>query len=337
MSIDIHPPPGRTRAANFTGFASLVRSFGGDPARILEANAVDPVVMADPDYHVDNRAMAATLEYCSERLNAPLFGLLLADAQDADVWGMLTALARSAPDIETAIRNFTDYVSIVHSGDTGLSFVKGSRVAELRWSPRIDVGRNEQANYQAVLLIAKMLGVMGLSPAQLSYIAISSTLPGRYRDELAGKLRAETRLGADINAIGFSTELLGRKIGTANRALFELISSHLREARTQRQRGIVHDVRHFVRAAIWQGGCSLSRCAASLGLAARTLQFQLAREETSFSELVQQERTAAAKKYLMRGDASLSEVALSLGYAEQTSFGRAFKKRTGSTPKRYRA
>ena len=328
------PPIGQTRAANFLGFSTLVRSLGGDPRKVLEAHDISPVAMEDPDLYVDSAAMAAAFEYCSRRFDAPLFGLQLADAQDIDVFGMLAGLCRCAPDVETAIRSFTDHVSTVHSGEAGPSFVIGRRVAELRWSPRIDLGRNDQANYQAVLLIAKLLGVMGVAP---SYINISSSLPARHRDELAGKLRAETRLGADINCIGFPSELLRQPIGTANRSLFELISSYLRDARKLRQRGIVAQVRDFVRAAMWQGGCSLQHCARSLGMPARTLQFQLAKEAASFSQLVQQERTEAAKKWLLRGDATLSEVALSLGYAEQASFGRAFKKRTGTTPRRFRS
>ena len=46
---------------------------------------------------------------------------------------------------------------------------------------------------------------------------------------------------------------------------------------------------------------------------------------------------ALAKEYLERQELSLDEVAFSLGYAEQSSFGRAFKRWTGMTPQNYRA
>jgi AraC-like DNA-binding protein len=44
-----------------------------------------------------------------------------------------------------------------------------------------------------------------------------------------------------------------------------------------------------------------------------------------------------AKLYLQEGEITLDEVALRLGYSEQTSFGRAFKRWTGETPQRFRA
>ena len=44
-----------------------------------------------------------------------------------------------------------------------------------------------------------------------------------------------------------------------------------------------------------------------------------------------------AKLYLHDDEVTLDDVALRLGYSEQTSFGRAFKRWTGVTPQRFRA
>ena len=56
-----------------------------------------------------------------------------------------------------------------------------------------------------------------------------------------------------------------------------------------------------------------------------------------FSDILEDQRVELARSYLERQELSLDDVAALLGYSEQSSFGRAFKRWTGSTPQRYRA
>jgi len=50
-----------------------------------------------------------------------------------------------------------------------------------------------------------------------------------------------------------------------------------------------------------------------------------------------QERIHEAQKKLAVGGTSISELALSLGFSDQSHFSRAFRKMTGMTPKRYQS
>jgi len=69
----------------------------------------------------------------------------------------------------------------------------------------------------------------------------------------------------------------------------------------------------------------------------RTLQARLAGDGARFSELVETQRETLARQHLKQSTLSLDEIAERLGYGEQTSFGRAFKRWTGQTPQQYRA
>jgi len=71
-------------------------------------------------------------------------------------------------------------------------------------------------------------------------------------------------------------------------------------------------------------------------LSPRTLQARLEAEGTSFSALIEEVRILLAKLYLQRPESSLDEIAEWLGYSEQTSFGRAFRRWTGTSPQKYR-
>ena len=71
-------------------------------------------------------------------------------------------------------------------------------------------------------------------------------------------------------------------------------------------------------------------------MSVRTLQAQLSDAGIHFSDILEKQRIDAAKACLEQGQIPLDDVAAMLGYAEQSSFGRAFKRWTGLTPKNYR-
>ena len=72
-------------------------------------------------------------------------------------------------------------------------------------------------------------------------------------------------------------------------------------------------------------------------MSVRTLQARLAAENARFSELVESQREKLARGHLAQRQLTLDEIADRLGYGEQTSFGRAFKRWTGMTPHQDRA
>lgn len=73
-----------------------------------------------------------------------------------------------------------------------------------------------------------------------------------------------------------------------------------------------------------------------LGLSERTLQRRLEASDRAFNELVDRTRQSLAKGFLRNPNLSLVQIALNLGYSEQTAFTRAFKRWTKSTPHVYR-
>ena len=66
----------------------------------------------------------------------------------------------------------------------------------------------------------------------------------------------------------------------------------------------------------------------------RTLQRQLKAYQLNFQDILDQYRLEQSKLYLQQGK-SLSEIAERLNYADQSAFGRAFKRWTGVTPKQF--
>jgi AraC-like DNA-binding protein len=334
--LDAMPARGQIRAGNFQGFPEFVRRCGADPRSILERYGMDPASIADPDSYIDCKGYVEVFEYCGSLLEDPLFGLRLARLQEPDVLGCVSTLCRAAPNLREAIQCFIDYIGVLHAPGTTVQLVEGDEVAEFRYDAlRTDIGFHDQSNYHAMLLTMKLLRQIGGRDFRPTYATL--TVDARARDvaDIEDALGCRYRRST-TNAIAFPTRALDRPVANSNRLLFRLLSGYLDRVKAAARTGISQRVEDYVLGSLQSGNCSIERCAKKLGISERSLQLHMNDSGIRFSDVVQQQRARLSKSYLKLEDLSLDEVASLLGYSEQSSFGRAFRRWTGSTPQRYR-
>lgn len=334
--LDSIPAEGQMRIANLSGFSGLVQRQGADPRALLERHNIDPAAVRDPDNYIECKSIASLLEYCSSSLNDPLFGMQLAQIQEPDVYGCVTALCRAAPTVRESLHCFIDYLPLTHSPAPALELVEGTRTSELRWHVTTDLGYNQQANYQAAALNLKLLQAVGGRGFQPSYVSLSVSARQKDLHQIERLLGCRFHSDADSNAIAFPTQLLHQAVPSANRLLYKLLSGYLGKVKEESRGSIAERVEDYVRGALHSGHCSIERCAQKMDVSVRTLQASLSKEGLRFSDILEQQRVEQAKVYLQEGHLSLDDIAAYLGYAEQSSFGRAFKRWTGVTPRQYR-
>jgi AraC-like DNA-binding protein len=87
---------------------------------------------------------------------------------------------------------------------------------------------------------------------------------------------------------------------------------------------------------IREGQTSLAALAKSHHTSPRSLQRRLAEHNTTFQRLLDQTRQHLAEGHLKEGKLDLAEIALLLGYSEQSAFTRAFRTWTGLAPAQWR-
>ncbi len=95
-------------------------------------------------------------------------------------------------------------------------------------------------------------------------------------------------------------------------------------------------LRHISLKLLPDGQLSLARIAAEMDVTPRTFQRRLADHHLKYQDLLDGLREQLAKRYLSRGELSLTQLAQLLGFSEQSAFQRAFKQWTGMTPGHYR-
>jgi AraC-like DNA-binding protein len=81
---------------------------------------------------------------------------------------------------------------------------------------------------------------------------------------------------------------------------------------------------------------SLESVARALGMSGRSLQRHLQELGYSYNTLADEVRAATAHMYLEQPDIAIAEIAYLLGFADPSTFHRAFKRWTGHTPARAR-
>lgn len=135
----------------------------------------------------------------------------------------------------------------------------------------------------------------------------------------------------------FSREDLAAPLPTANpqiaAASERLAVEYL--ARLDRE-DVAMQVKRRLFEALPSGTPSQAEVARALAMSPRTLNRRLAAADTSYAQLLEQTRRELAASYLRRTEYSVSEIAYLLGFAEVSSFNRAFRRWTGAPPSEFR-
>ena len=190
------------------------------------------------------------LEHCSTVFNDPLFGLRLAQLQNPDVFGCVTAVCRAASNFRDAIKGFIEYIPVIHSPVPVLELVEGQETAELRWSVGADLGSNDQANFQAALLDVSLLRLLGGRTFHASYVNLAVDAREKDIAEIERMLGCRFHNRATTNAIAFPTAMLDQPVSSANRLLFTLLGGYLDRVKAVSRRTIVERVQDYVRGSL---------------------------------------------------------------------------------------
>lgn len=332
------PPHGTMKACGFVeGVGNLVGRHGGRLEPVIERHGIDPLAAHDPDYAIRCTSAAAILDDCSRAFDDPLFGLRLGESLQPEVYGALTSYARVAPDMRQAIRVLLEFMPVIYCPGADVEFVAGRETAEFRWRSNADFACDEQANYLGQSQVLRFLQGLAGPGFRPSAVAVTSQPSRRDIEVMERFFGCKVRGGAAANLIAFPAALLDARNTAANPILFGLLGSYFDQVRRSAEGSFIDEVRAFARATLASGHCTIERCAVKLEASARTIQRRLIEQGMRFSEIVEEERIEAAKRALGATGHSLADIALGLGYSDQSSFGRAFKRWTGATPQAFRA
>lgn len=143
--------------------------------------------------------------------------------------------------------------------------------------------------------------------------------------------------GSDANRLIFAPEDMQAELPAANAELArnndEVVVGLL--ARLDRE-DVIARIRALFIELLPSGECSKATAAARLNISERSLQTRLAIRGTTYRTLLNETRHKLAEQYMRQGLHSVSEVTYLLGFADVSSFSRAFRSWTGVSPSEFR-
>ena len=93
---------------------------------------------------------------------------------------------------------------------------------------------------------------------------------------------------------------------------------------------------HHIADRLEEGPPQAGDVARRMGMSERTLYRRLSDEGVTYRDVLHEAQIGLARRLLADGACSIAEIACRTGFAEQSTFTRAFKRRVGHTPARYR-
>jgi AraC-like DNA-binding protein len=159
--------------------------------------------------------------------------------------------------------------------------------------------------------------------------------PSTEKKRLANWFNCPIETDAQYNQIIFPSSYLALPFKTDN-AQINLVLKQVSEQQLSRfksQQLLTEKINHLLMAKNDLDDCSLIRTASALNMTARTMQRHLKQEQTSVATLLESERKRRVLQYI--GKYPLGSIAIKLGFNDQSSFNRAFKRWYGHSPRYY--
>ncbi len=248
-------------------------------------------------------------------------------------FGAIDYLAGSSPTVSAAFHALAAHFRQVAQG-VKLELAEGGPGGEVRLlnvSPDVDAALSDE--FTLAVFVGRFRPRTGAVPFRVDEVRLTRPPPARPSRH-AALLGAPVTFGCKISALRVPAPVWRAALPSADAALL----ATLRELAEHAGLGAPGDddlavqVRSRLRLLLPEGRASAAGVAEALGLSERTLHRRLQGAGASFRTILEEFREAEAERLLSAGRLPLGEVALRLGFSDQTAWNRAFRRWKGMSP-----
>lgn len=319
--------------------ADVVQRWNITPEQLLEGSGVLPAQLFEPFWYLDFNIFNDLLNRAVQLTAEPALGVYLGLQMTVSCHGTVGLAAMVAQNLGEALAVMEQFIGLRCPAIKPCLEIEGE-IAHLYLNepmPDFKMGM--------VGMTFLMVGFSQMSNAltgqQLSgWIELSFVQPG-YFEQIKGILPNNILFEQPYNRLVFPRQYLELPLMMADPLAARLAREQCKRDlnRLAEKRGEKNQLSSLVKELLFdevQGFFKMKEVAEKLHLSERTLQRQLAQENTTFQALTDAVREREAKKLLKQREHSMADVAEKLGYSDVTHFSRAFKRWTGQTPKQFR-
>lgn len=317
-----------------TTWRTLLRDLGVEAADALRRAGLPDDLLERPGGRVPPADYYRLWQAIEAELPGQELAIRLCEVVRSESFSPLLFAVLCSPDFLTAARRIKAYKALVAPMCFEVTDEGDQVTIALTW---LDQSSPPPASLVLMeLLMCVTLARMGtrepIRPARVT----TRTLPesvSAYEDFLGGPLR---RARSDRIVLSGGDARL--PFLTSNDGLWSTFEPGLRQRLTalEAPASTAARVRAVLLEGIPSGLVTVEAVARRLAVSARTLQRDVSADGTSFQQLLHETRESLARHYLEHTALPVGQVAFLLGFTEVSSFHRAFRGWTGSTPQALR-
>jgi AraC-like DNA-binding protein len=265
----------------------------------------------------------------------PHIGLEVGTYIQASHCGVLGYLSLSCEYIAEALQRFERFQRLLYEGNEGGAIIEGDRVI---FSWPFDYGYSTRESDETLIsglatYIQMLAGDVSVKPLAVGFVHEKPISQAPFKQHLG----CEVVFSCKNTYISFPVSMLTLKVEKADPVLRALLDQQANTLLDVLPSGDLFEqqlYKHLL-VAMQDGQATIDVVAKAMNMSARTLHRRLTDRRLEFKVLLQKTRYQLANQYLKESRLTLSEIALLLGYSEQSAFSRAFKQWTGEAPLRF--
>lgn len=309
-----------------------LREAGCDAEALFREAGLDPERLDDPQARYPIARSTKLWRLAVQATGNEAFGLAAARRAELTSFHALGFAVMASPTLGDAFARCARYLAVV-SDAAQLVVEPGENETALVIEPRDGDARPAPEGVDAMAAVFTQMcrGRVGrqFAPAR---VTLCRPAPARV-DAWTQVFRCPVDFAAPRNCLLIPAAVLAAPLDSGSPALAaanEAIAAQLLAARQQDD--LIGRLRQWLCERLPQGDPGESAAAAALHMSSRSLQRRLAEQGTGYAVLLRETREQLARQYLAQGRHSVSEVAYLLGFADVSTFSRAFKRWTGVAP-----
>ena len=323
-------------AASTLAMVRMARSRGFETADLLSQAGLSLEFLEDPDSRIPGPTVFGLWSALRERTGDPALQLAAPSTLPFGAYKVIDYLVASSQTVGEGVQRFARFFGLIADA-ISLDVLEADGERRLRLQR--DDGGPVPPFYVDYIFAAFVSRTRMWTHKELRVkrVELRQAQPASV-DPYAQIFRAPVVFGAAADLLCFADAEWDAPSTTADAALARLMEEHARilaERIPHVPVGFQAEVQQAIASAPATGGSAVD-VARALRVSVRTLQRKLVETGTTFREVSDTVRGRLAEGYLNDPKVSIAEVAFLLGFSDQSSFNRAFRRWTGDSPGRWR-
>ncbi len=312
---------------------AMQADYGIDFLPTLENIGVDPEKRTRPGARIVRSKLVEMWDQAVEQSGDPAVGLVVGQRVEPRDYYVLGHAWLAATTLHDAFDRMIRYREVLTNNVAEIRLQREDDLyvvkAKYPDQERMPIPTGIDAQISALLRLCEISTGQSVKPVKAELIFDEDWHPEAY----AERLECPIRFGCEHNALWFRADVLDEALPGAVPEVLECTDRIARDYIASFDHSqVATQVRSLLISMLPAGKVDQDQVASKLYRSASTLQRQLSAEGTSYRDIVAETRESLAKQYLSDPDYTPSEVAYMLGFADQSNFGRAFKRWTGMSP-----